>query len=157
MWGHYNHLLLLRNDSGPTLGTSLSVEVSDNRLTKLPLDTEHQSVGVWGQYLNMADGRRNNHLSLLGKPIAVLSGLPWLEVGEKAWQIIRNAVPSWSYSGMYEVLEYESTLELKDSKGERATFRKRRRFPVLECFVKLMISWQPEGRHRSSLYISPPA
>jgi hypothetical protein len=45
------------------------------------------------QYLNMANGSRNNHLSLLSRPITILSGLPWLEVGEKAWQITRNAVP----------------------------------------------------------------
>jgi hypothetical protein len=95
------------------------------QLTGTLLDNYHENVGVWSQDLDMSGEKRNDHQSLLGKPVAILSGLPWFEVGEKAWQIIRKVVQGWSYSGMYEVLKYESTLELKDREGQRATFKKR--------------------------------
>jgi len=39
---------------------------------------------------------------------------------------------SWTDNGMYEVLKYESTLELKDRGGKRATFRKREKVRYLQ-------------------------
>jgi len=71
-----------------------------------------------------ADEQGNNRRSLLDKLIAILSGLPWLEIVEKAWRILRQVLQSRSDAGVYEVLSYESTLELKDRGGKSATFKK---------------------------------
>ena len=64
--------------------------------------------------------------------IIALSGLPWLELGGKAWKIIRKVMEGRFYQDMYEVLEYESTLELKDKGGRRATFKKREKVRYLQ-------------------------
>ena len=47
-------------------------------------------------------------------------------------KIIRKAMQGLSYKGMYEVLDYESTLELKDRGGKRATFKKREKVRYLQ-------------------------
>jgi hypothetical protein len=77
-------------------------------------------------------GRQRKHQSFIGKQITVLSGLPWFEVLGTVWQIARKALQARSYKGMYEVLEYESTLELRDRSGKRATFRKREKVRYLQ-------------------------
>jgi len=80
----------------------------------------------------MADEKRNDDQSLFDKLIAVLSVLPWPEALGDLWKIMRNMMQGWSYRGMYEVLDYESTLELKDRGGKRATFKKRERVRYLQ-------------------------
>jgi len=80
----------------------------------------------------MPDEKRDGSQSLLDKLIAVLSGLPWLDVLGEAWKILRKVVQGRSYRGMYEVLEYESTLELKDRGGRKATFKKREKVRYLQ-------------------------
>lgn len=80
----------------------------------------------------MPDEKRNDNQSLLDKLIALLSGLPWLDVLGQAWKILRKVMQNRSYKGMYEVLEYESTLELKDRAGKRATFKKREKVRYLQ-------------------------
>jgi len=72
----------------------------------------------------MVDEKRNDNRSLLDRLIAVLLGFPWTQVLE-VWNILRSIVQGRSYKGMYDVLQYESTLELKDRRGKRATFKKR--------------------------------
>jgi hypothetical protein len=64
--------------------------------------------------------------------ITVLSGLPSFEVWGKAWHLARQVLQAWSYRGMYEVLEHETTLELKDRAGKRATFEKEKRVRYLQ-------------------------
>jgi len=81
---------------------------------------------------HMPDEKRNDNQSFLDRLIAVLSGLPWLEVFGEVWKILRKVMQSQSYKGMYEVLAYESTLELKDRGGKRATFRKREKVRYLQ-------------------------
>ena len=79
----------------------------------------------------MTDEERNDSQSLLDKLIAVLSGLPWLDVLGEVWKIVRKVIQARSYRGMYDVLEYESTLVLKDRGGKRATFKKREKVRYL--------------------------
>jgi hypothetical protein len=83
----------------------------------------------------MADEKRLDHRSLLKKLIAILLRLPWLEVAENAWKIIRMVIQVRSYAGIYEVLNYESTLELKDRGGKKATFKKREKVRYLQDSV----------------------
>jgi len=80
----------------------------------------------------MTDEERNDNRCLLDKLIATLSGLPWPEVVGVMWKTIRKVMQGRSYRGMYEVLEYESTLELKDRGGKRATFKKREKVRYLQ-------------------------
>ena len=80
----------------------------------------------------MVDERRSNKQIILDKLITVLWGLPWPEVVEKLWKIAKNVVQGLSVKGMYEVLEYESTLELKDKGGKKATFKKREKVRYLQ-------------------------
>jgi len=80
----------------------------------------------------MNDAKREDGSSLLDKLKLFLSGLPWLKIVKGAWKVIQMATQRQSYAGMYEVLEYESTLELKDRGGNQATFRKRERVRYLQ-------------------------
>jgi hypothetical protein len=87
-------------------------------------DKRECGMKVWWQDFSMADEKRKDRQSLLEKLIAILLSLPWLEVAEMAWNIIRKVIQVRSYAGMYEVLNYESTLELRDRGGKRAVFKK---------------------------------
>ncbi len=49
-------------------------------------------------------------------------GLIYLAEG---WKLFRHLWQGLADEGMYEVLEYESVLELKDKRGKRARFQKR--------------------------------
>jgi hypothetical protein len=69
---------------------------------------------------------------LLNKLIGVVSGLPWLEVVQEVWRILQDLLRSRSSQGMYQVLEYESTLELNNRSGKTATFKKRERVQYLQ-------------------------
>lgn len=81
---------------------------------------------------SMTPEKRNDNQSPLSKLIAILLGLPWPEVVKQSWEIIRKVMQSWSYQDLYEVLEYESTLELKDRGGKKATFKKREKVRYLQ-------------------------
>ena len=50
----------------------------------------------------------------------IIQYLPWIEIFIDLWRVGNKAIRGLSVEGMYEVLEYESTLELKDSKGKHA-------------------------------------
>ena len=48
-----------------------------------------------------------------------------MDILAEIWRLARHLWQGLADEGMYEVLEYESVLELKDAAGEQATFRKR--------------------------------
>jgi len=73
---------------------------------------------------HMTDEKHDDNQSFIDKLVDVLLQLPWLRVLEEAWEILRRVVPRQP-TGIYEVLEYESTLELKDPEGKNAIFNKR--------------------------------
>ena len=61
-------------------------------------------------------------------PESVIQGLlklPWLEIVAKVWQVVRKLWRGLADEGMYEVLAYESCLELKSRNGRSAQFTKR--------------------------------
>jgi hypothetical protein len=80
----------------------------------------------------MGDDKHNDDQNLFGKLIAVLLRQSWPDVLGDVGKIVRRVVQSWSYKGMYEVLEYEATLELEDPEGKRATFKKREKVRYLQ-------------------------
>jgi hypothetical protein len=43
----------------------------------------------------------------------------------QAWDILSRLLDRIHYHGMYEILDYDATLELVDPRGERAIFQRR--------------------------------
>jgi hypothetical protein len=74
----------------------------------------------------------NDNQSLVDRLVAILLQLRWTHVLGDALKALRNAIQGRSYRGLYEVLEYESTLELKDREGKKATFKKREKVRYLQ-------------------------
>ena len=68
--------------------------------------------------------------------------LPWFEIAGKMWKIGRKVMRGLANEGVYEVLDYESTLELKDRGGKRAVFRKREKVRYQQDSV---IAYQDHG------------
>ena len=69
-------------------------------------------------------------VKILASPFEnILQNLPWSEILEKAWRYTWGRL---STRGMYEVLEYESILELLDPGGRQAIFHKRQRVRYLQ-------------------------
>lgn len=66
------------------------------------------------------------------KIVAAALGFPWVEVAVEAWKFARKILHGMTYEGMYEVLEYDSTLELQDKEGKKAVFRKRKKVRYLQ-------------------------
>jgi hypothetical protein len=71
----------------------------------------------------------------LARQIGLVLGLPWFEIAGELWKIGRKLMRGLSIEGVYEVLEYESTLELKDRHGENAVFRKREKVRYLQDYI----------------------
>jgi len=82
---------------------------------------------------------RSNSLARLA---ALLFGLPWVEIVTEAWKLGRKILRGMADEGMYEVLEYESTLELLDSTGKKAAFIKRKKVRYLQNNI---IAYQDYG------------
>ena len=80
----------------------------------------------------MADKNQTSKPSLISSLLDPLAGLPWFNVLSSLWTILPKLLQGFAIEGMYEVLEYESTLELKDKKGLHATFRKRQKVRYLQ-------------------------
>jgi hypothetical protein len=64
--------------------------------------------------------------------IQLLKGLPWGSILVELLQQIFKLFTQPVSQGMYEVLEYESTLEILDGKGKRARFTKRQKVRYLQ-------------------------
>jgi len=57
--------------------------------------------------------------------ISLFLDIPWIDVMAQFWKLVRHLWQGLADEGLYEVLEYESTLELQDEKGQKAGFQKR--------------------------------
>jgi hypothetical protein len=57
--------------------------------------------------------------------VSLLLDIPWIDVMAQVWKLTRHLWQGLADEGIYEVLEYESTLELQDKKGQIASFWKR--------------------------------
>jgi hypothetical protein len=80
--------------------------------------------------------------SSLSKVVAVLLDLPWIEILTEAWKLGRKILRGLADEGMYEVLEYESTLELLDKQGKKAILQKRKKVRYLQNNI---IAYQDYG------------
>ena len=61
--------------------------------------------------------------------------IPWFELLGRIWKIGRKIVRGLSHEGIYEVLDYECQLELKDRKGNLATIQKREKVRYLQDYI----------------------
>jgi hypothetical protein len=64
--------------------------------------------------------------------VSIIAGVPWKEIFAHLWSYAKQHLSMFGQQGMYEVLEYESTLELKDERGRKATFQKREKVRYLQ-------------------------
>jgi len=62
----------------------------------------------------------------------LLLNLPWLEIVGELWKVSSKILRGMANEGVYEVLDYESTLEIHNRKGTRATFKKRKKIKYLQ-------------------------
>ena len=62
----------------------------------------------------------------------LLLKIPWPEVLANAWKYGHKIFRGLSHEGMFEVLEYECTLELLDCSGKKADFKKRKKVRYLQ-------------------------
>jgi len=80
----------------------------------------------------MATEKHSKYRLALDRFVGIVTGLPWVDIVVEGWKIGREMLRASPDTAMYEVLEYETTLELKDPKGMRATFKKRQRIRYLQ-------------------------
>ena len=80
----------------------------------------------------MADETQKTDNAIIPKLLTILLGLPWPEIIGDLWRLGRKTMRGLSNEGMYEVLDYEATLELQNQKGTRAIFEKRLRVRYLQ-------------------------
>ena len=66
----------------------------------------------------------------------------WIRIAADAWRLGRQIIHGLSHDGMYEVLEYESSLELVDKTGKMAILRKRKKIRYLQNNI---IAYQDYG------------
>lgn len=84
----------------------------------------------------------NSNSATSSKLISLILGLPWVEIVTNAWRFGRKIMRGLSNEGMYEVLDYESTLEIQDIKGRKATIAKRQKVRYLQDNI---IAYQDQG------------
>jgi hypothetical protein len=67
--------------------------------------------------------------------LRILKGLPWGQALIDLARLLSGLISAPSVGGLYEVLEYDSTLELLDPKGVRACFSKRQKVRYLQDHI----------------------
>lgn len=67
--------------------------------------------------------------------LAQLLNLPWLELVGRLWRAGQKILRGLASEGVYEVLEYECGVELKDREGKQALIRKRERVRYLQDYI----------------------
>lgn len=67
--------------------------------------------------------------------LAVVLDLPWFEMAGKLWSIGRKIMRGLASEGVYEVLDYECKLELKDKDGKNARIQKREKIRYLQDYI----------------------
>ncbi|MBC8503508.1 MAG: hypothetical protein H8D34_01525 [Chloroflexi bacterium] len=80
----------------------------------------------------MTGGQHNSKQSKFIGLVSNLSSLSWLEIVLDLWKIGRKALQGLANQGIYETIDYESTLEIKSNKGTRASFEKWKKIRYLQ-------------------------
>jgi len=74
--------------------------------------------------VGMENGNTGMNLSRFSALLSGIQNSAWAETLAKVWQIGSKVLGGMASEGVYEVMDYESTLEIHDDQGTRATFRK---------------------------------
>ncbi len=102
--------------------------------------------------MNKNDTKSNN----LTRLVAIALGLPWIEILSEVWKLGRKILRGLTNEGMYEVLDYESTLEIHDKEGNKATLNKRNTVRFLQDNI---IAFQDyawgDGRYLVNYSVNP--
>ena len=80
----------------------------------------------------MAGDAEGTITAKFSKGLTITLGLSWFEILGEIWKIGRKLMQGMASEGMYEVLDYESTLELLDDKGKKAAFKKKMKVRYLQ-------------------------
>ncbi len=83
----------------------------------------------------MPDENATSFSTNLGQLLATVPTSTWLGLAAKAWRALRKTWNGLVDEGIYEVLDCEAVLELKDKRGERALVRKHQRVRFLQNSV----------------------
>ena len=59
----------------------------------------------------------------------------WITLVFDLYRTLRRYVQQHSHEGMYQILNYDTTLELVDTKGKTAIFKKRQRIKFLQDYI----------------------
>lgn len=73
--------------------------------------------------------------SSLARTLLTCLSQDWATLIFDLYQILRRLVQRYSREGMYEILDYETTLELLDRKGNTAIFKKRQKVKFLQDYI----------------------
>ena len=68
----------------------------------------------------------------MNKLAEIVLNIPWLQILAESWKLGRKLWRGMAVEGMYEVLEYESTLDIRDKYGKQAQFQKREKVRYLQ-------------------------
>ena len=70
----------------------------------------------------MTENKENPSSQILDKFLDLLKRLPWMDILFDVVNFGMAFLKGSTKTGLYEVLEYESTVKLHDPKGQRATY-----------------------------------
>jgi hypothetical protein len=90
----------------------------------------------------MPDEKQSTKLANLPGWAIKLLNLPWVEILSELMMYGRKALRGLAIEGVYEVLEYETMLELHDTKGKKATLKKREK---VRCLQDNIIAYQDQA------------
>src|SRR5258706_14530052 len=65
----------------------------------------------------------------------------WIEAVAQVWKLGRKIFRGFAYEGMYEVLDYEYQIELKDKGGKYAMIKKREKIRYLQDYISSYQDW----------------
>lgn len=66
------------------------------------------------------------------KWLSIILDIPWIGIAVEVWKLGQKILRGFVEEGIYEVLDYEVTLELQNDSGTRATVKKRKRIRYLQ-------------------------
>jgi len=78
-----------------------------------------------------AQDKQDNHYRWL----SFILNPSWVEIIAESWKLGRKILRGLANEGIYEVLDYECRLELKDRSGTTATIQKREKIRYLQDYV----------------------
>ena len=93
------------------------------------------------------------HPNRLLRRLFPLLASDWVTILVEAWRFVARFLGRELYPGMYEILDYDAVLELKDTKGETAIFRRREKVKFLQHF-SLPTNETPDEQYQNMMELA---